>query len=169
MDEEAKKIEAELQKRFSQLHPVVQNAITSAQVTERLQELSETHKLHFDQWDKLENEVMMALLGIEKIEDLETNLRTEVGLSSEAASTISADVFTKIFGPIREEMARQTRPADTQPVPLQNDQMPIQQTPPPEITAEPKAPVSFSETYKGGVASKERKSIDGDPYREPIS
>lgn len=94
----------ELKDRFLQLPKAVQNAITSADVENRLRKLSETHKLHLDQWQKLENEVMLALLGIQKVEMLEENIKNEVGVPAEDAALLAGDIAEEIFLPIREEL-----------------------------------------------------------------
>src|SRR3989344_1371149 len=81
-------IEEELKTRFLELPEAVQDAITSADVDSRLRELSVTHKLHLDQGQKLENEVMLALLGIQSLEKLEENIKNEVGVPAETASAL---------------------------------------------------------------------------------
>ena len=48
--------------QFKKLPKVVQDAILSADVEMHMRELADKHKLHFDQWSALENEVMFALL-----------------------------------------------------------------------------------------------------------
>ena len=70
-------IEDKLQERFLALPKAVQEAISSSDVEKHLRELSEVHKLHLDQWQKLENEVMLTLLGLEEAENLEENLKKE--------------------------------------------------------------------------------------------
>ena len=57
-------IQTTLKERFMELPRVVQNAITSADVRKRMRELADIHKLHIDQWETLENEVMMTLFGV---------------------------------------------------------------------------------------------------------
>ena len=96
-----------LQARFKALPKALQNAITSVEVEEKLRGLSETHKLHLDQWQSLENEVMLALLGFQPIENLETNLKKEVGLADDAAAALAGDIAETIFQPIREELERE--------------------------------------------------------------
>ena len=46
--------------------------------------LADTNKLHIDQWESLENEVMLALLGFQPIQDLEKNIKSEVGVTDES-------------------------------------------------------------------------------------
>jgi hypothetical protein len=96
-----------IRERFAKLPPVVQNAITSAEVQQHLRDLANTHKLHIDQWDLLENEVQMTLLGIKSAEDLEKNLRDDVGVPAEEAAALASGVAEIVFEPIRQELERQ--------------------------------------------------------------
>ena len=107
MNPDDKTVDAQLNERFQQLPKVVQNAIMSADVEKHLRGLAETHKLHLDQWQVLENEVMMTLLGFQNPEDLQGNIKTEVGVDDATAAALAADVSANVFQPIREELERQ--------------------------------------------------------------
>ena len=80
-------LEKALKERFQKLPKVLQNAITSADVEKRMRELADTHKLHIDQWQSLENEVMLTLLGVQPIESLEKNIKSEVAVPDDAAKS----------------------------------------------------------------------------------
>ena len=54
-----------LEERFNQLPEAVRNAITSADVSDHLRKLSDINQLHLDQWQELETEGMMTLMGIQ--------------------------------------------------------------------------------------------------------
>src|SRR3989344_5827460 len=112
-DNEEKMMNEKLQARFLQLPRALQNAITSAEIEKKLRGLSETHKLHLDQWQKLENEVMLALLGFQPVENLEANIKNEVGIAEEEAKALAGDIADTIFEPIREELERELeKPAE---------------------------------------------------------
>src|SRR3990167_1493668 len=112
-NDDEKGFREKMQARFLQLPKALQNAITSADVEKKLRGLSETHKLHLDQWQKLENEVMLALLGFQPVENLETNIKNEVGIADEEAKALAVDIADTIFEPIREELERELgKPAD---------------------------------------------------------
>ena len=104
MDDELKK---QLAAQFATLPPVVQNAITSADVEKELRSLATSHKLHIDQWQILENEVLMALFGIQPIVNLQKNLEHEVGMEPGAAQALAEDIMRIVFEPIREELERE--------------------------------------------------------------
>lgn len=180
-----------MQERFKQLPPVVQAAITSADVQKHLRELADSHQLHLDQWTLLENEVMLALLGFEPVGDLGKNIQSEVGVTSEVAQSLAADISTIVFGPIRQELERQLdhpnaiaaattavedvrtqtlaseHAAPVVPAPAPTPVVPA--TPPsaPAVTSKvERAPLST--TYAPSQPSHERKAIEGDPYREQL-
>ena len=96
-----------LQERFVQLPKVVQDAIRSADVEKRMRELAENNKLHLDQWQTLENEVMLALLGFQPTEDLAKNIESQVGVTPEVAKSLAGNISKTVFEPIREELERQ--------------------------------------------------------------
>ena len=97
----------ELRARFDSLPRVVQGAITSSDVQTRLRSLAETYKLHLDQWDVLENTVILALLGFVPVTELAHHIETEVGMSRESAGALANNISLTIFEPIRKELERQ--------------------------------------------------------------
>lgn len=189
-------LDARFQERFEKLPKVVQDAITSADVTKRLRALAETHKLHIDQWEVLENEVKLTLYGFEQAENLEKNIRSELGVGADIAHALAESINTIVFEPVREELERQlthpdaktetesdveasrtqilgssensATPAITQP-PAITPTIPVvaPATPPQPAPATPVVRMPASGDYKPGVASTERASVVDDPYREP--
>lgn len=92
--------------RLALLPPVVQQAIQSADLEKHLRALADGHKLHIDQWELLQNEVKLALLGFEDAEKLPENLESVVGVEHENAQSLAAAINDEIFEPIREELER---------------------------------------------------------------
>lgn len=173
-------LEQKLAERFKQLPKVVQDAITSADVEKRMRELADTQKLHLDQWEALENEVMLALLGFQPIEDLEKNIKNEVGVPDDVAKTLTENVSKIVFEPIRAELERELEHPDAKAQTLtgveQAGKAAMQAetlrtvapaTPPPEANQEKTVRAPISEAYKPGQISSERKEVHEDPYREP--
>ena len=186
MDHDEKDLNEKIQARFKVLPKVVQNAITSADVQKRMRELAETHKLHLDQWQSLENEVMLTLLGFQASEELEENIKEGVEVSSEKAKALATDISKIVFEPIREELERELehpeakaaevsgveavrnqtlRDAAGAPAPAASAVAPA--TPPAAAPTERVARAPISESYKAGETSVARKSVHDDPYREP--
>jgi hypothetical protein len=178
--------DAKMKARFKELPKVVQDAIVSADVQKRMRALADTNKLHIDQWESLENEVMLALLGFQPIEDLEKNIKSEVGVSDEVAKTLTAEISKIVFEPIREEMERQLEHPDAKAESLSGAETVRKEvlgaeavsttpvapafappTPPAEVNQQKASRAPVSESYKSGQPSAERKEVHDDPYREP--
>ena len=109
MDE---KVQAQLKEVFDSLPKPIQKAITSADVQKQLRELANTQKLHLDQWETMEDEVLMTLFGLKPIADLEKNIQNEVGVSHEVAAALAAGVSKVVFEPIRQELERELEHPD---------------------------------------------------------
>ncbi len=91
---------------FETLPEPVQNAILSNDLEKNLRSLAQTHKLHLDQWQVLESEVMFALLGVKPVEGLSSVIQASLSLSAAEAAALTADISRAVFEPIREEMER---------------------------------------------------------------
>ncbi len=184
MTEENQDIQGLLKERYEALPPIVQKAITSADTEKRLRELSTLHKLHIDQWEQLENEVMMAMLGMLPIENLAANVEKEVGVSHDVAVALAADISRVVFEPIRAELAREieenSRGDVTPLIPHDESAVPVAVPVQPAVVARvapvtppqpaPSARVDRSAAvlpeYQAGQASTVRASVASDPYRE---
>ncbi len=172
--------------RLAMLPPVVQQAIQSADLEKHLRALADTHKLHIDQWELLQNEVKLALLGFEDAEKLPANLESVVGVDHETAAALAQAINDEVFEPIREQLERGLEHPEAKAV--QNDAIEqarqaalalakqtgeaapvtIQPATPPAPAPEGKAArAPISDSYKAAQPSTERKAVDGDPYREP--
>lgn len=167
-----------LSKRMAELPAVVRDAIASSEVEKHLRTLATTEKLHLDQWELLENEVMFTLLGIRPIEELEQNIASALGVSRDVAHDLANNINEIIFEPIRQELERQLEhpDAEPEPVPVQydTDERPVDEVPPVQPATPPAATPdvkvarpSESTAYKPGEASTERKNVHDDPYRMP--
>lgn len=167
--------------RFKELPKVVQDSITSADVEKHLRELADTNKLHLDQWELLENDVMLTLLGVHKPEELADNLKKDLGVTEDVARALAGEVSRIVFEPIRTELERSLEgPAavvenaggigeamrDHAAAPAA---APVAAATPPPAPPEGKvvrAPIS--ESYAAQEPSHARKIVEGDPYREQV-
>ena len=168
-----KELQGKLEERLKSLPKVVQNAITSAGVESHLRMLAETHKLHLDQWQVLENNVMLTLLGFQDPKELKQNIKDDVGVSDEIAGAIAADISRIVFEPIREELERALEHPDAQAKDETGvEKMTAQILAPAPIAPIPTNPDSkairapLSDVYKAGETSTDRKTVHSDPYRE---
>ena len=165
------------------LPEVVQNAITSADVAKEMRTLADKHKLHIDQWDALENEVQLALLGFQPIQDLSKNIESEVKVTPEEAVFLANDINTIVFEPIRKELERGLDHPDARaekvndvesmrqemlsPLPAPSVPVVLPATPPTPPPTEKSVRAPISSSYTAQAPSTERKTVAGDPYREP--
>jgi len=169
-----------LSERFKELPKVVQDAITSTDIEKQLRALADTNKLHLDQWEVLENEVMMTLFGVFPLDELETNIQKHVGVSAGVAKVLRENISRIVFEPIREELERsldnpQAKEAGmtdvervgAQAIAAEKAAMVTPATPPSTPPEGKVARAPISEAYKAGEPSTERKSVHDDPYREP--
>ena len=173
--------------RLKALPKVIRDAITSADVEKRLRALADTHKLHLDQWESLENEVMLTLLGFQEPEKLHTNIKNEVGVPDDVAAVLSRDISSTIFEPIRQELERELEHPDAEAKEVSGvEALSAQEissahtestASPAQPVATPIAPVptapdtkavrgTVSDSYKTGDTSTVRKDVHNDPYRE---
>ncbi|OGG45016.1 hypothetical protein A2673_02915 [Candidatus Kaiserbacteria bacterium RIFCSPHIGHO2_01_FULL_50_13] len=190
---EEKDFKTLIQERFTKLPKAVQNAILSGNPEKRLRELSKEHRLHLDQWQALENLVMLTLFGVYHAEELQKRITDDIGVPADSALALTNDITTMIFEPIREglerelehpqakeeersgvERARESilraedRNGKIAAKPAPSPVAPIVPATPPKVPSTAKAeraPVSPS--YKPHELSSARKDTEGDPYREP--
>lgn len=161
-----------LKERFLALPKIVQDAISSAKISEHMKKLADKHKLHVDQWQLLENEVLFTILGLQPAPDLAKSIQNHVGLSEEASILLANDIFELVFDPIRKEMvqelAAQEKPKEG--VVVQDLTAEIQGTTPITEPPKPTKIIEYKRTpeYNPGEPSHVRTSVDGDPYREQI-
>lgn len=180
MDQNTNDLDKQLGEQFKKLPKVVQDSITSADVQKRMRDLAETHKLHLDQWQLLENEVMLTLLGFQETEKLEKNIKDEVGVSDETAKQLAADISKIVFEPIRGELERALEHPDAKVAAVSVVEAARAQvlseaaaptvapaTPPPAPPTQRIERAPISAAYKAGEPSSIRPSIEDDPYREP--
>jgi len=176
-------LEQAITKRIKELPVVLQHSIANADIAKNLRSLAELYKLHLDQWDVLENEVMLALLGFQPIEKLRENIEHEVGVPADVGAKLTSDISRLVFEPIRAELEREL--ADSEQRTENREQTfgegeqkieSSEQRPTPVVPATPPPPAPtgtavrapISESYAAQEPSHTRKVIEGDPYREQI-
>lgn len=91
---------------FENLPKVVQDVLTSSDLSAKLQGMAKKHNLHLDKWSLLENEIALALLGITDPVDLAGNIAKNVGVEATLAQHITNDGVEMIFEPIRIELEK---------------------------------------------------------------
>lgn len=181
MDDQDLEFQEAVKERFALLPKPVQNAILSADVSKHLRALAQNHQLHVDQWNDLETEVQMTLMGMHRAEELEQNIKKVLATNDETAAELADEIYQGVFEPIRTELEQQLTqtspeatltPPPTAPAPAITPSAPPQTvapaTPPPEPLGATALREVLSKNYQQGGMSHERKEIDGDPYREQL-
>lgn len=178
MQDDTKKI---LEEQFNSLPKVVQEAIMSGHVEEKFQKLAEKHKLHLDQWQQVENLIMLTVLGLSEPEHLVDKIVSETSIGKERADEIVDDVAITVFKPIREELERELGHPQAVQEQLSDIEKareetlaqapivvpPTPATPPAAPPTEKVARAPASGAYKPGETSAARADVHDDPYRVP--
>jgi len=94
----------ELQARFEELPPEVQEAVTSSEVQAKIKGISEKHSLHIDQFGALVDEIGLVMLGFQRSSMFITDLITRLEIPQKDAASIAQDVNTEIFSAIRKHL-----------------------------------------------------------------
>lgn len=101
MDQE---LETLIKERYKLLPIDVQKAIVSLPLQEIMQKIATENGLHLDRAGILYTETMLVLLGVEKIDSFEKNVRENLGTSTLETSKIVSTLNTKVFLPVRESL-----------------------------------------------------------------
>lgn len=105
MDEELKK---SLAKRYKELPPILQEAISSADLPHTIQSIALKNTLHIDQAGALETEITLVLMGLENYSTFTSNLQKELGISTEIALKIATEVNEAIFKKVKSYLVGAT-------------------------------------------------------------
>lgn len=146
---------------LARLPEVLRNTIMNADVQTKLRRIAENHKIHLDKWVVLENELMMALLGITNPYELEQNIVAHAGVSAEEARAIIEEAEVIIFDPIQDELRAAL--GESQSIVEHIDATTTQTKTPIDISKFTQTPTDPS-TYTPNTEVK--KVID--PYQEPV-
>lgn len=101
MEEE---LQQQIQKRMDELPEDVRQAIQSAELGKKLQEIGNKHQLHIDQVGTLSDETVLVLLGFSDPGEFVGTLTEGLHIPSQEAEKIAGDVTEQVFLPIRESM-----------------------------------------------------------------
>ena len=157
-------LQKQIEDRIAELPEDIQQAIGSAELEQKVQAIGAKHHLHIDSAGKLQDEVMLVMLGFEPAEQFAQHLSSELGLPSVEAAAVTEEINNEIFMPIRESMKTfaPKPPAPTPPAKAQDlhpaeimlaeKTLSVPNPTPPEQKPEPPKPTAYK----------------ADPYREPL-
>ena len=97
-------LEENLQKKFNSLSEDIKNAILSANINDKIADISQTYKLNIEQAGKLYSSTFKIILNVVKPNDFENSLKTSLGLPDEKIKVIVNSVNEKILKNIRAQL-----------------------------------------------------------------
>lgn len=176
-----------IEQHFNALPQVVRDAIESGHIDEKFKGLAAKYHLHYDEWQKVENLIMLTVLGLSPAEDLVKDITAQTSIGPERADSLVDDVSLSVFKPIHDEMQRQLGHPEAQDeqaddveklrrsaiaAESESERLGPVGTPPAPPPAEQAIRAPTTGAYKPGGTSAERTGKEGvaaDPYREQIS
>ncbi len=182
----------EIEKRVSELPELARNAIFASDLGTRIRTIGATHHLHIDQMDKLEDEVMLVMLGFTTADEFESHLTSQLNTNPEDARVLAAEIGEKIFLPIRQLMQAATpaphapavapssvtkteiHPADLMLSQKTVTTAPVPPPPPPLVVPKIVGPTTSVATPPAIPATVPKpdpaapQPYKADPYREPL-
>ncbi len=176
MDIESQKL---MQEQFSKLPTELQAALKSPQLHEKIRIIGSKHQLHIDQMGKLEDEVVMFMMGFTEPEEFMSQLVNDLSVSTTTAGDIAVDIGKEIMVPIRGSMKKAdgqgapsgpstpvtsaiSKPAELHPA----DAMLSQKT---VTTVAPPTPKPLIPPAAPKVEPTAPQPYKADPYREPTT
>lgn len=93
--------ETDLQKKFESLPSDLKDALTSVDLSEKLQRIGKDQGLHLDQVDALMEEIGFVMLGETKPDEFGSKVSSRLGLPPEKVGPLVKSVDEEIFKPIR--------------------------------------------------------------------
>jgi len=97
-------IENIIKERYQALQPDVKRAIKNLPLSEITEDIIKNLDLHIDQAGDLYTETLLILLGAERIEDFEKNIKDALKIDGSAAKAVLQSVNTRVFMVIRESL-----------------------------------------------------------------
>lgn len=98
---------------LSKLPPEVRKAVGKLPLTDIVQRISFKNNLHVDQSGALYTETLLAILGIEKVQNLSANLQRELGMQSAQIQSIINELNENVFKVLRTNLQNPTEPRIT--------------------------------------------------------
>ena len=96
----------EIQGKFDKLPEEVREAITSAEVNEKIEAIGKKNGLLIDQMGELADEVGLVMLGLSRSNDFVNNIISRCSVSRKVAGETAKDINDEVFGSIREHMRK---------------------------------------------------------------
>jgi hypothetical protein len=186
----------EKRKAFYELPTDIREAITSVDLSKKIQIIGKRYALHIDKIGELSDEIILVMHGLVSIKDFIDNIKKRIQLPNQKIYAIAKDINKEIFLPIRELMMESTekpeiktrqeqkpqKPKEIHHTPLNESEEIKKQikerqavkpvgTPPPNLPTGVTTPPSSAKQNLGEQTEskdEQKKPSHVDPYREPI-
>lgn len=116
MDQETEQLIAD---SFKKLPPELQKAVAAIPLSTIVQDIANKKDLHIDQSGALYAETLLVLIGVEKLTDLATNIKTGLAIDDNLTQLIVNELNERVFKEIRkflQEPAAQIENTPTEPI-----------------------------------------------------
>lgn len=94
----------QLQDAFTKLPKELQDAISSAEIHQKIMDIGNEHGLHIDQIGELIDQIGLVMLGLERSSDFVRDASSRLSISTKNAQAIADDINTSIFSAIKASM-----------------------------------------------------------------
>jgi hypothetical protein len=96
----------QIQERFETLPTDLQEAVSSPEVNEIIQEIGRKHDLHIDQVGELVDAIGLVMLGLVPAKDFVRTFSEESGVEQKTAEQIADDINKEVFSQIRSSIQK---------------------------------------------------------------
>lgn len=93
-------------KHYEELPGVLKQALFSTEIAEQMFEIGKKFGLTIEKTGIMAEETGYIMLGLTRPNELVTNLAAELGIDSDKAQDVAAEISHQIFFPLREELKR---------------------------------------------------------------
>lgn len=142
--------------------------IAGVEFNETFIAIKNSHKLHFDEMEKLGNALVSVFVELRSMSDFPALLREALEQNSAAYDAVLKDVNEKIFAVFRASLEKKVAESEA---PALNSQTPSPKPPTPAALLEKKVPQNAEKVTLSTpppAPEKPPQYIKVDPYREPI-
>jgi hypothetical protein len=94
----------EIQAQFEKLPTEVQAAVSSTDVNNKIEAISQRHGLHMDQLSELVDEIGLIMMGLRKSSLFTSDLCSRLSVDRTVAQKIAQDVGNEIFSAIKKQL-----------------------------------------------------------------
>jgi hypothetical protein len=121
-----------IQEHIESLPPYVKEGIRSVQPLEKIRVISQDFKLHIDEGERLQNEILSVMLGLTSPDEFIDKTSKTFGLSEEDSKKLVERVGDELFMPIRDVMRKYVEESSRQKeiVPTPDDAQKLSQPTP---------------------------------------